>query len=181
MRGARLLSRDASGGAPTRSWMRCPVAVVGSVHCSCTPLDSREHLWCSIDTVSAGLLGRRLLMLEHRGRTSGQWRQVCLEIIDRPAPGTFRIVSGLGPRSQWYRNLTADPHCFIHTGPLRRAAAVAHRIPQHAVPAALEKYMTQNSRGWKVLAEAMAEDLPAGMTFGEWLPIVDLVLESRGA
>ena len=34
------------------------------------------------------LLGPRLLMLEHLGRSSGQVREVCLVVVDRPGTST---------------------------------------------------------------------------------------------
>lgn len=49
------------------------------------------------------VLGDRLLMLEHRGRTSGLTRQVCLEVVDRPAPGTSRVPQAqVGPALEGY-------------------------------------------------------------------------------
>ncbi|RIK14372.1 MAG: nitroreductase family deazaflavin-dependent oxidoreductase, partial [Acidobacteria bacterium] len=83
-------------------------------------------------------------MLEHRGRSSGLPRQVCLEVVDRPASGTFRVVSGLGPRSQWFRNLQAEPRCRVSTGRRRGATATEVRVPQEQVGAALADYAARN-------------------------------------
>ncbi len=41
------------------------------------------------------ILGPRLVMLEHRGRTTGQRRYVILEVIDRQ-PESIIVVSGYG-------------------------------------------------------------------------------------
>ncbi|AXH97822.1 nitroreductase family deazaflavin-dependent oxidoreductase [Ornithinimicrobium avium] len=123
------------------------------------------------------LLGQRLLMLEHLGRSSGQVREVCLEVVDRPTPASYRVVSGLGPRSQWFRNLQADPRCRVSTGRLRHAAATARRLPQEQVAAVLADYAARHPRGWQVLERTMRQHLPAGRTYGEFLPVVDLVLE----
>ncbi len=123
------------------------------------------------------LLGPRLLLLEHRGRSSGLVRQVCLEVLERPAPGTFRVISGLGPRSQWYRNLLADPRCRVSTGQLRQAIATAYPLAQEDVPAVLDRYIRQNPTGWQVLEQAMHGHLPDGLTYGEFLPVVDLVCQ----
>ena len=64
-------------------------------------------------------------MLEHRGRRSGQARFVCLEVVDRPRPERIVIVSGFGERAEWYRNLRADPACFVSVGRLRRVPSQA--------------------------------------------------------
>ena len=53
------------------------------------------------------VFGRRVLMLEHTGRRSGQARFVCLEVVERPGPDRVVIVSGFGERAEWYRNLHA--------------------------------------------------------------------------
>lgn len=123
------------------------------------------------------LLGPRLLMLEHRGRSSGLPRQVCLEVVDRPASGTLRVVSGLGPRSQWFRNLQAEPRCRVSTGRRRGAPATAVRVPQDQVGAALADYASRNPGGWRVLEQVMRQHLPEGRTYGDFLPMVDLVLD----
>ena len=49
-------------------------------------------------------LGRRLMMLEHRGRTTGERRYVVLEVIERE-PHSIIVASGYGRSSQWYRNI----------------------------------------------------------------------------
>ncbi|GAA5157101.1 nitroreductase family deazaflavin-dependent oxidoreductase [Ornithinimicrobium tianjinense] len=126
------------------------------------------------------LLGPRVLMLEHRGRRSGVLRQVCLEVVDRPAAGTYRVVSGLGPSSQWYRNLLEDPRCRVSTGRVREATAMAYPVPQEVAGAALTRYAAQHPRSWEVLEQVIRPHLPAGVTYGDFLPMMDLVLEDRG-
>ncbi len=62
------------------------------------------------------LLENRMLMLEHRGRSRGLRRYAVLEVVDRPPPDIYVIVSGFGEASQWCRNLLADPHVRISVG-----------------------------------------------------------------
>jgi deazaflavin-dependent oxidoreductase (nitroreductase family) len=54
------------------------------------------------------LLGRRFLRLTHRGRRSGRYYRMMLEVIgtDRVRREVFVMV-GLGRRAQWYRNVLA--------------------------------------------------------------------------
>ena len=63
------------------------------------------------------LLGKRLVLLIHIGRKSGQPRQVCLEVVGRgEEPGSFIIASGYGERSQWFRNIVAQPGVRYQVG-----------------------------------------------------------------
>lgn len=140
---------------------------------------ARSPLWLYRLGLGA-LLGPRLLMLEHRGRSSGLARQVVLEVVDRPAPGTVRVASGLGPRSQWLRNLQAEPRCRVSTGRLRAVPATAVPVPQEQVGPALEAYAARNPAAWRVLEQVVREHLPEGMGYGEFLPMVDLVLDTAG-
>lgn len=108
---------------------------------------------------------------------TGRLRRVCLEVVDRPSPGVLRIVSGLGPQSQWYRNLVADPRCVVSSGRLHRIPATAQVVPQDMVAAALERYSLRHPIGWRVLERAMRDHLPDGDSYGDFLPMVDIVLD----
>jgi len=69
------------------------------------------------------LFGSRLLMLEHVGRKTGIQRYAVLETVDRTDPGTYVVAAGFGDRSQWLRNITADPRVRASVG--RRFAVPA--------------------------------------------------------
>lgn len=69
----------------------------------------REHLgW---------LLGRRFLLLEHVGRTSGSLHHTVLEVInfDRSSRRAA-VMSGWGRTSDWYRNVEVAGHARITVG-----------------------------------------------------------------
>src|SRR4051794_6663545 len=74
------------------------------------------------------LAGGRMLMLEHRGRRTGQLRLVVLEVVGRGAD-TVDVVSGYGGRAQWFRNVTADPRVRVWAAGLRAVPAVAAVLP----------------------------------------------------
>jgi deazaflavin-dependent oxidoreductase (nitroreductase family) len=112
-------------------------------------------------------------MLEHRGRTSGLARYVCLEIVERPAPGVLVIVSGFGTRSQWYQNLRADPRCYVSTGRIRRAPARARFLDDAEGRAALERYQRAHPADWRLLRGAIEKAVGHPV---EGLPMVELVL-----
>jgi deazaflavin-dependent oxidoreductase (nitroreductase family) len=122
------------------------------------------------------LMGGRILMLEHTGRSSGQPRYVCLEIVERPAPEHFVIVSGFGERAQWYRNLQADPRCFVSTGRMRRAPAVARFLGDAEASAALARYRREHPRDWELLRGAIEKAVGHPV---EGLPMVELRLVGR--
>ena len=105
------------------------------------------------------LIGPRLLMLEHTGRKTGQRRYVVLEIVGRPAPGTYVVVSGFGERAQWFRDSTANPRVRIWIKGRPPAAATARRLsPRHAT-AALAAYAASHPRVWAALKPVLDNTL----------------------
>jgi deazaflavin-dependent oxidoreductase (nitroreductase family) len=63
------------------------------------------------------LLGRRFLLLIHRGRKSGLERRVVLEVIHYAEKPVFAaVLSGWGERSQWFRNIQASPPLAVQVG-----------------------------------------------------------------
>jgi deazaflavin-dependent oxidoreductase (nitroreductase family) len=63
------------------------------------------------------LFGHRFLMLTHRGRKTGLLRQTVVEVIHYD-PGTQEsiVLSALGARADWYRNVQAGPPLEVQTG-----------------------------------------------------------------
>lgn len=63
------------------------------------------------------LLGNRFLLLTHRGRKSGILRRTVLEVIFYdPVPRESVVVSGWRERSDWYRNVQAEPALEVQPG-----------------------------------------------------------------
>lgn len=63
------------------------------------------------------LFGRRMVLLTHVGRITGEPRQVMLEVVERESePGHFLIASGYGSKSQWFRNVLARPAVRYQVG-----------------------------------------------------------------
>ncbi|MGQ4379003.1 nitroreductase family deazaflavin-dependent oxidoreductase [Streptomyces sp. SAS_267] len=70
--------------------------------------------------------GGRLLLLHHTGRATGLDRRVVLEVVAyEPNAGSWIVASGFGTRSDWYRNLLAEPKTVIQFGN-RHHAVTAH-------------------------------------------------------
>jgi deazaflavin-dependent oxidoreductase (nitroreductase family) len=95
------------------------------------------------------LFGKRLLMLEHIGRKSGARRRVVLEVLGRPAPGEYVIISGFAEKAQWYRNITANPRVRVSTGFRRDMAALAEPMPRAESAAVLNNLIEHHPADWK--------------------------------
>lgn len=67
------------------------------------------------------------LYLTTTGRRSGQPREI--EIWFTELDGRYYIISELGRRSQWVRNLEARPHVHVRVGK-REFAAIARVVPE---------------------------------------------------
>ncbi len=121
------------------------------------------------------LLGSRMLMLEHTGRRTGARRRVVLEVIDRPAPGTYLVVSGFGERSQWFRNVLAHPAVRISVGVRTALPAEGRRLTTAEADAALTGYAARHPRAWQTFRPTLENTLGAPITTHDTrLPIVAL-------
>lgn len=123
------------------------------------------------------LFGSRLLMLEHTGRKSGARRHVVLEVVDRPRPGTYVVVSGFGARAQWFRNVRANPHVRVYAGGHRPAPATARLLTSDEATAALTAYAASHPRAWAALKPVLEATLGARISDQETsLPVIALEL-----
>jgi deazaflavin-dependent oxidoreductase (nitroreductase family) len=120
------------------------------------------------------LMGSRLLMLEHIGRTSGERRFVVLEVVERDAE-SFIVASGFGNRSQWYRNVSADP--AVRVTFMGRAAqpAQAELLSPDESQEILARYAEKHPGAWAMLQPVM-EELNDGDLEGGLPPLVRFVL-----
>lgn len=116
------------------------------------------------------------MMLEHRGRRSGEPRYAALEVLGRE-PGALLLVSGYGPKSQWFRNVKADPEVRVWTGRLRGVPARAVVLPVDEARERLEQYRRAHSRAAAALGrtldiEDLASPAPLPDDIAERLPLV---------
>ncbi|MEE6274524.1 nitroreductase family deazaflavin-dependent oxidoreductase [Georgenia sp. MJ206] len=122
-----------------------------------------------------GLLGPRLVMVEHRGRTSGRVRQVVLEVIERDGDEVY-VPSGYGWSAQWLRNIEADPRVRLWSG-WGSTGALARVLDPDAGRAVLEDYRLRHPRTARALArslgiEAVSPDSPVPDDVGARIPVV---------
>ena len=118
-------------------------------------------------------MGPRVLMLEHRGRTSGVPRFVCLEVVDRPSANLIIVASGFGARAQWYRNLQAHPTCRVSVGWDSGLPARARLMSDGESSATLMRYQQAHPRAWRRL-QGVIEEARGQPVIG--LPMVELQL-----
>lgn len=63
------------------------------------------------------VFGHRLLLLRHRGRVSGKWRDVVLEVVEHDGNSdSFVVASGWGDKASWYRNILETPEAMVKVG-----------------------------------------------------------------
>lgn len=113
------------------------------------------------------LFGSRMLLLQHTGRASGRARYVVLEVIERPAAGTYVVVSGFGAKTQWFRNVQADPRVRVSCGTRRSVPARATLLSSDESAAVLRRYADAHPKTWANLRAAIehavgrpVDDLP---------------------
>lgn len=129
------------------------------------------------------VFGGRVLLLEHRGRASGQRRFVALERVDETAAGVT-VASGFGTSAQWYRNLQANGIAYVTLGarPARRARP--RFLSADESRRRLEGYAAEHPAAWRHLQGAMAAargepDPPIPLVVLEWEPPASLSGGSR--
>lgn len=82
------------------------------------------------------LLGRRFLLLVHRGRESGLLHETVLEVLfHSPCTNESVVLSAWGEKSDWYRNLEAAPALEVRTGGRRYVPEQRFLAPEenHAI------------------------------------------------
>jgi deazaflavin-dependent oxidoreductase (nitroreductase family) len=125
-----------------------------------------------------GLLGGRLLMLEHTGRKTGAPRRVVLEVIDHPRTDSYIVASGFGERAQWFRNVTVDPRVRVYAGSARPASATARVLDQREADRVLGDYSQRHPRTWEQFSAVLERTLGEPVTATDTrLPMVELRLD----
>lgn len=125
------------------------------------------------------LFGNRLLLLEHTGRRTGQQRFTVLEVTGHPAPDVYIVASGFGTRSQWFRNIEANPDVKVSAGSHASVPARARRLTQDEADAALSAYIARHRRAWDTMKPVIEETLGTEITPHDTaLPMVEFRLAS---
>ncbi|OHV05799.1 nitroreductase family deazaflavin-dependent oxidoreductase [Mycobacterium talmoniae] len=126
-----------------------------------------------------GLLGPRLLMLEHIGRKSGAPRYVVLEVVDHHTPDSYVVASGFGDRAQWFRNIQANPRVRVYAGSHPPRPATARVLDQREADRTLGGYIARHPRAWASFKAVLERTLGTEVTETDTpLPLVELRLDA---
>lgn len=99
------------------------------------------------------LLGRRFLLLRHRGRRTGAVHETVLEVIGRGGDEVF-VISGFGPRSDWLRNIRESPPLLVETGG-RSFVPDARFLDVEEAVSVLGLYAERNRRAASILGKRL--------------------------
>lgn len=98
-----------------------------------------------------GLIKKRMLLLHHTGRISGNKRENVLEIVDHDSDSdSYIVASGFGTKSDWYRNLVKEPRCSITVG-RELIEVLARPLPAEESGQAMVKYANKHPKAAKNL------------------------------
>lgn len=102
-----------------------------------------------------GLMTKRMVLLNHVGRKSGKLRQAVVEVVKYDkAIDTVYIASGWGAKSDWYRNLLANPEITIQVGWRRMAVTAVPLTPEQSGEAMVD-YAHRYPTAAKVLSKRL--------------------------
>ncbi|MBX3098888.1 MAG: nitroreductase family deazaflavin-dependent oxidoreductase [Salinibacterium sp.] len=104
----------------------------------------------------------RLLLLEHRGRTTGLARWVVLERAEQEGD-TVYVASGFGTTAAWYKNLAANGVAFVSIGARVRVPAQVELLSKTDSDARLARYADRYPKAWTQLEGAMRAASPTGV------------------
>ena len=100
------------------------------------------------------VFGKRMLMIEHRGRRSGRLFRTVLEVAGRGSDGGFIVTSGTGPKADWYRNIVAGGLDAVWIGS-RRHGATLRQLPEEEAGAVFAAYEQEHPKTASILMERM--------------------------
>jgi deazaflavin-dependent oxidoreductase (nitroreductase family) len=85
-------------------------------------------------------LGHRVVLLEHRGRTTGRPVRTVLHVVRwDPASRHVLVAVGSGPSTDWYRNVLAHPLVRVTIGRERNVLGCAVPLPDDEARSELER------------------------------------------
>lgn len=94
----------------------------------------------------AALGGHQFAYLSTRGRRTG--RPHTIEIWFGVGDGTVYLLSGGGDRSDWVRNLRADPRATLRVGDVETVVR-AREIRDDQEEAAARRFLAAKYQGWR--------------------------------
>lgn len=102
------------------------------------------------------LMGKRLLMIEHVGRRSGEIRRTILEVVSND-DGAVYVAAAWGSKAQWLSNVRANPHVTVYLGS-RRFDSTAVVVPVSEARLVMDRYAGKHPRAFEALAWMMLDE-----------------------
>ena len=121
-------------------------------------------------------VGGAMVLLRIRGRKSGLIRDTPLNYV--VAEGAIWVLAGFGPRTEWYRNLLADPRVEAIlpgrtvTGTMTevRAPAVRRRIMPAILRSTLGPSLAAGMNPWRSTQDELCAEMA-------WIPLLRIDLD----
>ncbi|MCB9450153.1 MAG: nitroreductase family deazaflavin-dependent oxidoreductase [Anaerolineaceae bacterium] len=109
------------------------------------------------------LLGKRMMLLRHIGRSSGKERMAVIEVARYDAAtDTYYACSGFGQQSNWYRNIGAHPDVTIRVGG-QDHAVTAEQLSPAASGEEMVRYATTHPNLARRLAQVIGYEPPESL------------------
>lgn len=120
-------------------------------------------------------------MLEHRGRKSGIIRKVVVEVVDHdPQKDSYTVAAAWGNRSDWYKNIQAQPDVIIEVG-TKRFAVFARMLSADEAAQHLNTYASRHPFAFRQLGshlfgyksqnvEQIIKSITEAVPFVEFIP-----------
>ena len=122
------------------------------------------------------IMGRRLIVIEHTGRTSGVPRQTALEVVRRDEE-SIDVAAAWGVKSDWYRNLLANPQLEVSSGSLKGAPATASVLDSETAESVYAGYVESHPKAAEALSKTVGLPLNDPTRMAATVPLVRLTLE----
>jgi deazaflavin-dependent oxidoreductase (nitroreductase family) len=105
------------------------------------------------------ILGSRALKMTHTGRSSGQPRYVVLEVVKYdPSIETYYIAAAWGEKSDWVKNIRADPQVKVQVA-RRKMDMLAEQLTPEQGEVVILDYAQRHPSAMKNLASFMGYQL----------------------
>lgn len=102
------------------------------------------------------LFGKRLTMLEHKGRKSGRTRRTILEVVANHEDAVY-VAAAWGSEAQWLKNVRADPSIAFYLGS-KRFETTAEMVPKAEAFDLMNEYASAHPKALDRLAAFMIDD-----------------------
>lgn len=127
-----------------------------------------------------GLLGRRMVLIEHTGRTSGLPRQTVLESV-RYDDDSIDVAAAWGTKSDWYRNLEAEPRLKVSSGRMKGAPATSSVLDEKTAESVFTEYTEAHPKSAQALGKTFGLPFDDAAQMAAAVPLVRLTIDTPDA